>query len=76
MCAGTVDGLISGHGPAGIGELESNSVATSQRKGAKKMDDNKKMTEEIEGQELDIDVEPTAEEIAAAEAIYGKAVEE
>ena len=40
------------------------------------MEDNKKMTEEIEGQELDIDVEPTAEEIAAAEAIYGKAVEE
>lgn len=39
------------------------------------MEDNKKMTEEIEGQELDMDVEPTAEEIAAAEAIYGKAVE-
>lgn len=41
-----------------------------------KMEDNKKMTEENEGQELDMDVEPTAEEIAAAEAIYGKAVEE
>ena len=40
------------------------------------MEDNKKITEEIEGQELDMDVEPTVEEIAAAEAIYGKAVEE
>lgn len=40
------------------------------------MEDNKKMTEGTEGQELDMDVEPTAEEIAAAEAIYGKAVEE
>ena len=40
------------------------------------MEDNKKMTEENEGQELDMDVEPTVEEIAAAEAIYGKAVEE
>lgn len=42
------------------------------------MEDNKKVTEGIEGQELelDMDVEPTAEEIAAAEAIYGKAVEE
>lgn len=41
------------------------------------MSDEKKVAvEEIEGQELDMDVEPTAEEIAAAEAIYGKAVEE
>lgn len=39
------------------------------------MEENKKVTE-IEGQELDMDVEPTAEEIAAAEAIYGRAVEE
>lgn len=39
------------------------------------MEYKKKVTKENEGQELDMDVEPTAEEIAAAEAIYGKAVE-
>ena len=40
------------------------------------MSDEKKVTaEEVEGQEFDMDVEPTAEEIAAAEEIYGKAVE-
>lgn len=71
MCAGTGTGSISGLGPAATGESR---VATSQRKG-EKMEDNKKITEENEGQELDMDVEPTAEEIAAAEAIYGKAVE-
>lgn len=36
---------------------------------------DEKNLKEIEGQELDMDVEPTAEEIAAAEEIYGKAVE-
>lgn len=47
-----------------------------RRNGKEQKMEDKKMTEEIEGQELDMDVEPTAEEIAAAEAIYGKAVEE
>lgn len=36
---------------------------------------DEKNLKKIEGQELDMDVEPTAEEIAAAEEIYGKAVE-
>ena len=41
------------------------------------MSDEKKVVtaEEIEGQEFDMDIEPTQEEIAAAEEIYGKAVE-
>lgn len=40
------------------------------------MSDEKKVAvEEIDGQEFDMDIEPTPEEIAAAEEIYGKAVE-
>jgi len=39
-------------------------VATLQQKG----EDMVENVKEIEGQELDVDVEPTAEEIAAAEA--------
>lgn len=40
------------------------------------MSDEKKIeVEEIDGQEFDMYIEPTPEEIAAAEKIYGKAVE-
>lgn len=39
------------------------------------MSEEKKVTEEVEGQELDMNVEPTEKDIKAAEKIYGKAVE-
>lgn len=53
--------------------LESTSLSRLERR--TKMSEEKKVTEEVEGQELDMNVEPTEKDIKAAEKIYGKAVE-